>query len=105
VVALGSFVPNLAQLALCLTDALLDALVVVEGHVPADLRLALRSRLSCLLRWVDVVHDLNVTEALDGLGGVHADFAAAVVLDWHLIACDHLHLDEDEGNGAALVLE
>lgn len=104
-VALSSLVTNFAQLALGLTDALLDSLVVIEGHIPAHLGFALRSGLPSLLRRIDVVHDLDVSEALDGLRRVHADFAATVVLNGHLVAIDHLHLDENERDGATLVLE
>ena len=105
VVALSGFMSDFAQLAFCLTDALLDALIVVEGHVPADLGLALRGGLPGLLRRVNEVHHLDVTEALNGLGRVHADLATTIVLNWHLIPGNHLHLHENERNCATLILE
>ena len=103
--ALGGFVSDLPQFTLGLADTFLDTLVVIEGHVPADLGLALRSGLPGLLRRIDEVHHLDVAEALDRLRRVHADFAATIMFNWHFITRNHLHFNKNEGNSATLILE
>ena len=85
---------ELFQLTTGLTEAFLDALVVIEGHILPNFRdLAFRGGLPSLFWWVDVVHNLHVTEAFDGSRRVHTNLAAAVMLDGLGVSWYHLHFD------------
>ena len=80
-------------------------LVLVERHVLTDLRDGVLGVLSGEVHWVDAVKNLSVSKAFDRDGGFESDLAAAIVLEGRWIVADLLHLEEDEGDSEALVLE
>jgi len=105
VLTFSSVLLNLAELSLSFSDAFLDTLIVVKRHVASNFRLPFRCSLTGLLRRVNIVHDLHITEALDWRRGIHANLAAAIMFHGQLITWDHLHLDKDKRDCAPLVFK
>lgn len=89
----------------CALQKTLVLLVLVEGHVLTDLRDGVLRVLSGEVHWVDAIKDLSISEAFDRDGGFESDLAAAIVLEGRWVVADLLHLEEDEGDSEALVLE
>ena len=102
-------------LAVGLLQELVDALELTEGHIRPHL-LEISGQVGCsldlftffiqltLLDWVNLIKYLSISDALNRRCTVQLDVPTAVVLD-RVLALELAHLNKDEGDAAALVLE